>query len=157
MRSKTDLEWEVLQAARENGIGTILFRNTLAKKLRLTLTESLCLTMLGTRGPSTPTEIARFTGLTTGATTTMLDRLEKRTFVHRKPNPADRRGIIVEIDDTYAAAAQQLVAGIQAAHRELIASYSENELTVIADFLRRFNANLTEESSRLDRDMPGTE
>lgn len=149
MGSKQHLQLTVLLAAREQGIGTILFRNALAKKLGLNLTESLCLTILGIKSVSTPTELARYIGLTTGSTTALLDRLEKRRFILRKPNPDDRRGVIVEIDETYAKTAQELVAGIQKAHRQLIASYSEEELEIIADFLHRFANNLREHAEKI--------
>ncbi len=141
-RIKADLEADVLDAAADAGIETIFFRNALAKKLGLTLTESLCLTILGVDGASTPTELARFVGLTTGSMTTMLDRLEKRRFVRRRPNPSDRRGIIVEIDVAYGDSAGDLVAGVQKAHRDLISTYSREQLLVIADFLRGFAKNL---------------
>ncbi len=150
MRPRSELESEVLRAAAEYGIGAIVFRNALAKKLGLNLTESLCLTILGTRGSSTPTELARFTGLSTGSTTTMLDRLERRNFIRRTPNPADRRGVIVEVDGRYAKVARKLVAGIQASHREVIASYSAKDLAVIADFLTRFAANMTHHAGELE-------
>jgi DNA-binding MarR family transcriptional regulator len=149
MGSKQDLERTVLLAAREHGIGTILFRNALAKRLSLNLTESLCLTILGIRSASTPTELARYIGLTTGSTTTLLDRLERRSFIRRKPNPADRRGVIIQIDETYARTAQGLVAGIQQAHRELVARYSEGELEIIADFLHRLAEKLGEQAEKI--------
>lgn len=155
MSSKQDLERSVLLAAREHGIGTILFRNALAKRLGLNLTESLCLTVLGIKSVSTPTELARYIGLTTGSTTALLDRLEKRNFIRRKPNPEDRRGVMIEIEETYARAAQGLVAGIQKAHRELIARYSEGELETIADFLHRLAGKLGEQAERIGSEAYG--
>jgi len=144
------LEADALMAARDSGIATILFRNALAKRFGLSLTESLCLTLLGTTGVSTPTELARYVGLSTGSTTTMLDRLEKRKFIRRKPNPDDRRGVIIEFDEDYVRLAQESVAGIQQAHRELIARYSEDELKTITDFLRAFTANMTEHAAKIE-------
>jgi DNA-binding MarR family transcriptional regulator len=79
----------------------------------------------------------------------MLDRLEKRNFIRRKPNPDDRRGVIIEFDENYVKAAQKSVAGIQKAHRELIARYSEDELKTIASFLRGFTENLTEQAAKI--------
>jgi DNA-binding MarR family transcriptional regulator len=149
MDQKRDLEAEALTAARDSGIATILFRNALAKKFGLSLTESLCLTILGTTGVSKPTELARLVGLSTGATTTMLDRLEERKFIRRKPNPDDRRGVIIEFDEAYVRSAQETVAGVQAAHRELIARFSEDELRTITDFLRGFTANLNVHAAKI--------
>lgn len=141
---------KALLAARNNGIGSILFRNSMGKKLGISLTESLCMTLLGINGNSTPSELAREIGLSTGAITTLLDRLERRRIIRRKPNPEDRRGVIVEIHEEYAKAAGQMVAGIQRAHQELIAKYSDEELEVIADFLNRFTEAMQLESAKID-------
>ena len=141
-----------MRAAGENGIGTVMFRNALARRLGLTLTESLCLTVLGMRGVCSPTQLARVVGLTTGATTTMLDRLEKRGFIRRRPNPEDRRGVLVRIDKQYTERSRRLVAGIQAAHREVIARYTAEQLEIIADFLHRFAGNLELQSAALENE-----
>lgn len=137
-------------AARDNGISSILFRNAMAKKFGLNLTESLCLTILGVEGVCTPTEISKFVGLTTGSTTTMLDRLEKKNIIKRKSNPDDRRGVLIEINEQYAKDAQKLVTGIQKAHKELIESYSDKELEIIEDFLNKFTGNIKEETKRIE-------
>jgi DNA-binding MarR family transcriptional regulator len=135
---------------RDNGINSILFRNALARKLNLTVTESMCLSLLGIKGTSTPTELAHYTGLTSGSTTTMLDRLEKAQFITRKPNPNDRRGVLIEINKQYTEITGPLVAGIQKAQKELIASYSEKELKIITDFLTKFTSNVIEQTKKVE-------
>lgn len=142
MGSKKDLEKLVFIATRDNGINSVLFRNATARKLGLNVTDSECLSLLSIKGVSTPTELARYTGLTTGSTTTMLDRLEKAKFIRRKPNPKDRRGVLIEINQQYRKTVGPLIAGLQKAQSELIASYSDNELETIADFLTRFTDNV---------------
>ena len=64
-----DLEKQVFAAARDNGISSVLFRNAVARKLGLNLTDGECLSLLSINGVSTPTELARNTGLTSGSTT----------------------------------------------------------------------------------------
>lgn len=150
MSTKQELEEAVLHGAAEYGISITMFRNALAKRLRLTLTESLCLTALGIGRVRTPTEIARFTGLTTGATTSMLDRLERRRFVRRVPNPDDRRGVIVETDEGYTEHATDLISGIQKDHRRHVACFSETELKVVERFLRGFNENLVRNARHIE-------
>ncbi len=145
-----DLKQKVLNAAADQGINTILFRNAMAKKLDLSLTESLCLTLLGINLASTPSELAKHIGLSTGSTTTLLDRLEKKKFIKRKSNPNDRRGVIIEIDKEFSKAAFPLVEGIQKLHHKLIAEYSDTELEVIADFLGKFVKNLVSETKRIE-------
>lgn len=140
---------QVLMAARDFGISSVLFRNATGRKLNLNITDSECLSLLSIKGTSTPTELARYTGLTTGSTTAMLDRLEKVGFISRKPNAQDRRGVVVEISPAYQKKAGPLVAGVQAAHQQLLASYSEEELQIIADFLKRFTKNVTDQTEEL--------
>lgn len=137
---------ETLAAASTMGISTILFRNTLAKAMNLTLTESLCLTMLGVMGPLPPSVLARLTGLTSGATTTLLDRLQTRGFIRRAPHPEDRRSIQIHLTDTHSDQAKALVGPVQKAHQELLGRYSPEELRLITGFLRGFSANLARNS-----------
>lgn len=154
VESRKDLEKQVFLAARDQGISSVLFRNATSRRLGLNVTDSECLSLLAIKGISTPTELARFTGLTTGSATAMLDRLEKAKFIRRKPNPNDRRGVLIEINEQWGATAGPLVAGVQQAHRELIASYTDEELTTIADFLTRFTRNVTEQTELLEHGMP---
>jgi len=142
MNTKKDLEQQVMMAAQNQGVSSVLFRNALGRKVGLNITESECLSFLAIKGVSTPTQIAKYIGLTTGSTTTMLDRLEKAGFIRRKPNPQDRRGVFIEVTEKWTATAGPLVAGVVEAHAKLIASYSVEELTAITDFLTRFANNV---------------
>lgn len=153
MDAKQELEKKVFFAARDQGVSSVLFRNAIARKLRLNATDSECLSFLAIKGTSTPTALANFTGLTTGSTTAMLDRLEKAHFIVRKPNPNDRRGVLIEINPHYTQAAMPLVTGVQKAHKELLAGYSDEDLTVIADFLTRFTKNVTDHTEKIDKDL----
>jgi DNA-binding MarR family transcriptional regulator len=101
MDDRKDPQKLVMLAARDNGISTVLFRNAIGRRLHLNVADSECLSFLTIRGVATPTELARYTGLTTGSTTAMLDRLEKVNFILRKPNPNDRRGILIEVSKYY--------------------------------------------------------
>lgn len=151
MNSKKDLEKQVMAAARDQGISSVLFRNAVGRKLGLSVTDSECLSLLSIKGVCTPTELARYTGLTTGSATAMLDRLEKANFIMRKPNPNDRRGVLVEINKVYLDMAGPLVAGIQKSHAELMVQYSDKELTVIADFLTRFTKNVNDQTELIEK------
>ena len=98
MDSTKDLQRRVIIAARDYGISTVLFRNATGRKLGLNIADTECFSLLQLKGISTPTELARYTGLTTGSATAMLDRLEKAELITRKPNPKDRRGVLIEIN-----------------------------------------------------------
>lgn len=150
METKQDVANKVFMAARDQGVSSVLFRNAIARRLGLNATDSECLSYLGIKGTSTPTALARYTGLTSGSTTAMLDRLEKSGYIRRLPNPSDRRGTLVELAPHYQEVAMPLVAGIQQSHRELLARYSEEELATIADFLARFTKNITDHTKIIE-------
>lgn len=154
MNAKKDLEQKVMMAARDNGVSSVLFRNAIGRKMGLSLTDSECLSFLTLNPVATPTQLSRYTSLTTGATTAMLDRLEKADLIKRLPNPNDRRGVLVQISKRYSEIAAPLVAGVQEAHRELLASYSEQELVVIKDFLTRFAHNVSDQTAIIEQSTP---
>lgn len=150
MSTKENLENQVFMAARDQGVSSVLFRNAVARKLGLNGTDSDCLSFLTINGTSTPTQIARHTGLTTGSTTAMLDRLEKAHYITRKANPDDRRGSLVEVDPHYREVAGPLVMGVQQAHRTLLNSYTDEELKVITHFLKNFTENVVAATKKIE-------
>ncbi|NOK57620.1 MAG: MarR family transcriptional regulator [Chloroflexi bacterium AL-W] len=154
MDLKKDLEKQVLLAARETNTSSVLFRNAIRSKLGLNITDSECLSFLSIKGASTPKDISHYTGLTTGSTTAMLDRLEKAEFIRRRPNPHDRRGALIEINEKWTETVGPIVMGVQKAQAKLIASYSDKELEIIVDFLTRFANNVKEYTEILEEDLP---
>src|SRR3954451_8625528 len=78
-----------------------------ARVLGLNNTDMRVLDFLGRTGdptsfdsaPTTAGDLARASGLTTGAVTAVVDRLEKGDWVRRKPDPDDRRRVLVELTD----------------------------------------------------------
>jgi DNA-binding MarR family transcriptional regulator len=136
--SKTDLKIRALMAVRDYGVHLTLFRNAVDEWAGLNTTDMECLRLLFQKNTATPTELARHTGLTSGATTAMLDRLEKAGFIERRPNPNDRRGTLIA---PKASASEKVASWFESAREaqdKLISSYSENELEIIADVFERF-------------------
>lgn len=135
MNSKAELQKKVFTLTREYGMSSVMLRNAVSRKLGLNITDMECLSLLRIRGLSSPTELAKYTGMTTGAATTMLDRLEKAGFITRKPNPHDRRGVIIEFNAQSTQKMSDVFAGAQTDQKSIIESYSESELQVIIHFL----------------------
>lgn len=142
---------KVLLAARDQGVSSILFRNAIGRKLGLNVTDNECMSFLMIKGTATPSELGRYTGLTSGSTTAMLDRLEKAGFITRTPNPNDRRGTLVRAAKKWMGVTRPLVEGMQEAHNALLASYSDAELEIIADFLIRFTHNTQEQAVAIEK------
>ena len=119
------------------------FDDQVAQRAGISLTELRCLTLLET-GPITPSVVANALGLTSGAVTGLLDRLEKKGLIQRQPNPSDRRSLQI-------VGTPKLFAGIGAEYKfiaeqlgALAESYSEQELENavrhITDAARKYSA-----------------
>jgi DNA-binding MarR family transcriptional regulator len=110
-----------------------------------------CLGLLFHKQISTPSEIARQTGLTSGATTAMLDRLERSGLIERKPNPDDRRGTLIVLLESGAEKVGPWFASARQAQNVLVSNYSEQELEVLADFFERSTEMWEEERRKLQQ------
>lgn len=135
--SKADLVRRVILGARQHGISSVLFRNLIGERLGLNVTDMKCLGLLFHKGISSPSELARHTGLSSGATTATLDRLEKSGLIERQPNPDDRRGTLIVLVKTGAEKVERWFASSRQAQNELVASFSEEQLAVLSDFFER--------------------
>lgn len=134
--AKQALEQQVLLAAREYGVSTTLFRNAVGARLGLNVTDMECLALLFFKGIATPTELSKHTALSSGATTAMLDRLERAGMILRRPNPDDRRGSLIEVNPSARQTVGPLFTTVRDAQATLLAHYSEDDLALVGDFLR---------------------
>ena len=150
--TKTDLKIRALMAVRDYGIHLTLFRNAMSEWAGLNVTDMECLRLLFHKGIATPSELAKHTGLTSGATTAMLDRLEKAGLIKRRPNPDDRRGTLITPAKSAAEKAASWFESARNAQDELISSYSENELEIISDVFERFTKLWDQEREKIRRD-----
>jgi DNA-binding MarR family transcriptional regulator len=118
---------------------TILLHQAIADRLGLGLADHKCLgLLLEAGGPVTAGQLATMTGLTTGAITGTIDRLEAAGFVHRRRDDQDRRRVILELDDTKVSReVLPLFAPLAGRMDALAASYSKRDLATIAGFLER--------------------
>ncbi|WP_101788419.1 MarR family winged helix-turn-helix transcriptional regulator [Nonomuraea indica] len=119
-----------------------------AEAAGLNATDYYTLNLLDLSGPLTSGELAVRTGLTTGATTRLIDRLEKAGHVRRVPDPADRRKVIVEATGQLAGL-DEVLAGTRRRIGELLGSYSDDELATLFDYFRRAATAYTEATDEL--------
>ena len=146
---KNDLVKQVNMGAREYGISTVLFRHAVGEILGVNVTDMECLALIFFKGLATPSELARYTGLTSGATTAMLDRLEKAHLIERHPNPQDRRGTLILLTNERTEEVGAMFAAGREAIDRLTSSYSESELETIADYFKRLVIVWEEEREKL--------
>jgi DNA-binding MarR family transcriptional regulator len=147
--TEMDLRKRVLNAVRDYGVELSHFRNAMSEWAGLNPSDMECLRYLFANRVSTPSELARFTGLTSGAATAMLDRLEKGGWIERRPNPEDRRGTLIVPAESSQQRAAGWFASARQAQEELVAGYSEQELEIIADVFERFTHLWEEERAKI--------
>jgi DNA-binding MarR family transcriptional regulator len=151
--AKADLMKQVILAAREYGINTVLFRNLVGERLNVNVTDMECLGLVFNKGLATPTELARYTGLSSGATTAMLDRLENSGLIERQPNPDDRRGTIITLAQAGVEKVAPWFASIRQAQEQLVSGYSEEELRLILSFFERSISMWEDERKKLQQEL----
>ena len=150
--TKTDLKKRALIAVRDYGVQLTQFRNAMNEWAGINATDMECLRLLFLKGVSTPSELARHTGLTSGAATAMLDRLEKAGLIERQPNPDDRRGTLIVPAKSSAEKVASWFESARKAQDELISSYSEKELEIIVDVFERFAQLWEQERAKTRKD-----
>jgi len=148
-RTKEDLKQQVIRGTREYGIGSVLFRHLIGEVLGVNVTDMECLGVIFFKGVATPTELARYTGLSSGATTAMLDRLEQSGLIARRPNPKDRRSIHIVVVKEATEQVAPWFASLREAQDQIVSSYSEAELELLSDFFTRSVMMWEEEREKL--------
>ncbi len=112
------------------------FDQAVADTLGLNRTDMRCLDILDRDGPVTAGRLAAQAGLTTGAITTAIDRLEDAGYARRIRDTDDRRRVYVELTDT----ARQLSGRFYGEHaalgEALYEHYSEDQIELLLEFVR---------------------
>lgn len=124
---------------RETSTETIMFHQAAADVLGLHITDHKCLDIIYRYGAMPAGRLAELTGLTTGAVTGIIDRLEKSGYVRRADDPKDRRRIIVEptSNKKLERKLEAIFAPLAERMHKLLSSCSDSELTFLLDILTR--------------------
>jgi DNA-binding MarR family transcriptional regulator len=131
----------------------VVFHELVGRRLGVSATDRKCLDLLS-RGAVTAGELARFTGLTTGAVTGIIDRLVKAGYAERVSDPGDRRRVLVarkphsRLDKILPTIFGPLGDDMAA----VTARYTAKELGVIGDFLARTREVLVANTARVERE-----
>ena len=155
---RADLLDELARELRQfSGLSASYFRAAAARG-GMTATDMQVIDSLAITGPTTAGQLANLTGLTTGAITGMLNRLEEAGVVRRERDPEDGRRVIVQLvpgqEDGESSGSS--VDSIGTAWGDLAARYDDGQLALLVDFLKHGNAIAREEILRL-RESPAGE
>src|SRR5215472_18310635 len=121
---------------------TVFLHQAIAQSVGLNATDTKCVDLIlrGPEGGVTAGWLSDRTGLTTGAITHILDRLEKRRFIERERDPQDRRKVIVRVRAESLAPLVPRYEAVGRAHLKLAEQYSDKELELICDYMERSSA-----------------
>jgi len=143
----------VLRALRRVNVQGSFFGQTVAIRFGLSESDIETLEQLIDMGATTAGKLSEITGLTSGAVTRVIDRLEQAGFVRRIPDPTDRRRVIVEVVPEKVAAVQSTLDRVGTASASQIGRYTDAQLALITDFLTRMEQITRDEATAL-RDTP---
>jgi DNA-binding MarR family transcriptional regulator len=119
---------------------SIFFNAQVAEKVGLGLTDMQVLHMIQLYGPSTPSRLAAWTGLTSGGVTVALDRLEKAGYIRRERNPDDRRSLLISLVPRRLRKIAALYEGIERDTRRQLATLQERDLEAVIRFFEALQA-----------------
>ena len=113
------------------------FDQAVADHLGMNRTDMRCVDLIDQAGGMTAGELARAAGLTSGAVTAVIDRLEKAGMARRVADPSDRRRVRIEVTPKLWELTGPLMGPFIAESQSILDDYSTEELERFAEFLSR--------------------
>ena len=134
---------------------TVMLHSRIAELLGLSATDHKCLDLaMRAEGPLTAGRIAELSGLSTGAVTGVIDRLERAGYVSRVRDPHDRRKVLVQVNKVDEKKFARLFGGLLTRLEETASHYTDDQLAIVEDYLTRTIEGLRKEIrnvAKLDR------
>lgn len=98
-KTKAELIRELIETTRANQVATDKMDEAGGRALGVNRTDGRCLDLVDQAGRISAGDLAVAAGLTTGSITAVVDRLEKKGYLRRVPDPNDRRRVLLEVTD----------------------------------------------------------
>jgi DNA-binding MarR family transcriptional regulator len=150
-RNKHELFAELIDEVRRSQNATARFDQAVAHALGVNRTDMRCLDILEREGPVPAGRLAEATGLTSGAITTVLDRLERGGFARRVADPGDRRRVLVELAPAMREGAENFYAAHMAQAERLYQRYTREQIELLLEFVRSGRELNEREAAALER------
>lgn len=153
--SRDTLHRELTEAIRRASAQSLLISQAVAAQVKLNTTDMECLDILQLRGRASAGELAQWTGLTSGAVTALLDRLEQAGFIQRQPDPTDRRRVLAAPQAEKMRKLFRIYAPLQERMKALYEDYDEEQLELIIGFMNKSHAVSVDFVGALKKPEPG--
>jgi DNA-binding MarR family transcriptional regulator len=137
VKARAALMQELEQAVRRSSGQGVIFGQTVATKAGISSSDLECLDFLIMEGRITAGRLAEVTGLTTGAITGVVDRLEKAGLVRRERDENDRRKVFIAIVAANVAKIGKFYESMQKAVLRDWETYSDAELRLLLRFAKQ--------------------
>jgi DNA-binding MarR family transcriptional regulator len=148
LASRKQLIGEVASAMRALQRAADAYDELVASRLGINRSDLRALDLLHESGTMTAGQLAGGSGLTSGATTRMIDRLEEAGYIRRLPDKGDRRRVLVELTPRARRLAAELYGSFEAAAAGL-SRYGPDQLTLLRDFLQGGRRQYEHQAARL--------
>ncbi len=135
-KTKKDLIRELIDATRANQVATDKMDEAGGMALGVNRTDGRCLDLIDQAGRISAGELAAQAGLTSGAMTAVLDRLEKKGYVRRVGDPGDRRRVMLEATDEMRTRAWELWGAISERAMPAMEKLTTSEIELLIRFTR---------------------
>lgn len=136
---------------RSTSTQTVFLHQAIAQSVGLNATDTKVIDLI-LRGPSdavTAGWLSEMTGLTTGAITHILDRLEKRKFIERARDEQDRRKVLIRVRPETLEPLVPKYEAVGKAFMRVIEEYDDKELRLICDYLEKTSVVSSQEMARI--------
>jgi len=158
MTNKENLITRLIAAFRDAGNQDGAIEDLAAARLGISPADLRCLNAIENAGGLTAGELAREVGVTTGAVTGAIDRLEKVGYAKRVPDPADRRRVRLAVTPRFRENAESIWAPLAADWQHRIAArFTAAELATIVEFLDLTSEIGGEHRDRLAEEARGSD
>lgn len=144
----------VLREVRRMTAQSVLISQAVSERFGLNSSDLECLDLALLSGGATAGEFAKVTGLTTGAITGVIDRLERVGYVRRERDSTDRRKVVVRARPGMTRRIAPLYDSLQREMTALWSRYSDEQLALILDFVTRSCDLAVQEIAKLQDQRP---
>jgi DNA-binding MarR family transcriptional regulator len=148
--SREQLIYEGFNLLRRNQVLTQMLDEAGAEYLGINPTDGRALDVIDQHRRITAGDLARELRLSTGAITTVVDRLERAGYARRLPDPDDRRRVLIEVTPVVEKLAEQIYGSAEETFGTF-ARYSDEELEVLHRFHLASQAWLEERLARVEK------
>ncbi|EPG73475.1 transcriptional regulator, MarR family [Leptospira fainei serovar Hurstbridge str. BUT 6] len=142
----------VMMAIREMSALSVIISQTVAEKVGINSTDMECGDFLQIYGPMTAGKLAELSGLTTGAITGVIDRLEKANLAKREFDPSDRRKVLVVPSQKRAKEFESYYASLGKSASDALDRYTTDQLNAFLSISRDMIA-ISQTEIKLMRDV----